>query len=124
MPTPVYVFPIPGSHTALPVPRSRCAECPSASSGRSRSPAPKRHHAGTVEADSDGHGGSFLPAKPFAAGETVTVRTAMDIVGGSSGSYQFVVASPAGRIPLGRRPPTPRVEVTSSDSTPNPVWFR
>ena len=33
-------------------------------------------HTGTIEADSDGYGGSFLPSKPFTPGETVTVKRA------------------------------------------------
>ena len=110
VPAPVYAFPIPGSHTALPVSQITLRGVPVSQFG-AISVAGSRSgvHAGTVEADSDGHGGSFLPAKPFAAGETVTVRTGLDIIGGSGGSYQFVVASPAGRIPPGRRPPTRRV---------------
>jgi Arylsulfotransferase (ASST) len=110
VPTPVYVFPIPGSHTALPASQITLRGLPVSQFGTitvtgSRSGV----HAGTVEPDSDGRGGSFLAAKPFAAGETVTVHTGLNIVGGSDGSYQFVVASPAGRIPIGHRPPTPRV---------------
>lgn len=125
VPAPVYAFPIPGSHTALPVSQITLRGVPVSQFG-AISVAGSRSgvHAGTVEADSDGHGGSFLPAKPFAAGETVTVRTGLDIIGGSGGSYQFVVASPAGRI----RPDAVRrlggCEVTSSDSTPSPIWFR
>ena len=59
-------------------------------------------HSGTVMGDSDGQGGSFVPAVPFAPGETVTVTTSLDLVGAPTGTYQFTVATPAGAIP-----PTP-----------------
>ncbi len=49
-------------------------------------------HSGRMVADSDGDGSSFLPAKPFVAGETVTVRTDQDVVNGRSGSFSFIVA--------------------------------
>ena len=110
IPTPVYAFPIPGSHTALPAAQITFRGEPAGQFGAiSVTGSRSGPHTGSIEGDSDGHGGSFLPAMPFAAGETVTVRTVMDVVGGSNGSYQFVVADPAGRIPLGQRPPTPRV---------------
>ncbi|MBV8220360.1 MAG: hypothetical protein JO325_17985, partial [Solirubrobacterales bacterium] len=46
-------------------------------------------HSGTIEADSDGQGGSFIPSTPFTAGETVTVTTGLDVLGGTNGSFQF-----------------------------------
>ena len=66
-------------------------------------------HTGTVVADSDGDGGSFIPATPFAPGETVTVSTSLNIEGSGNGSYQFVVATPAGTISPAKRPAAPRV---------------
>jgi hypothetical protein len=57
-------------------------------------------HTGTVKADSDGDGGSFLPAKPFTDGETVTVKTSMNIVGGNHGTYHFTVANPTNPTPV------------------------
>jgi len=56
-------------------------------------------HAGVIEADSDGHGASFLPSQPFAPGEVVTVTTSLNVVGGPGGTFQFTVATPAGGIP-------------------------
>jgi hypothetical protein len=50
-----------------------------------------------------------LPATKFTPGETVTVQTGLNIIGGSGGAFQFIVANPAGGVPLGHRPPTPRV---------------
>jgi hypothetical protein len=52
-------------------------------------------HAGRIAADSDNKGGSFLPAKPFQAGETVTVTSALNIVGGRSGKFSFAIAHPS-----------------------------
>jgi hypothetical protein len=66
-------------------------------------------HSGQVEADSDGKGGSFLPAKQFTPGEVVTVKTALNVLGGSHGSLSFTVANPAGRIPYLPLGPAPRV---------------
>ena len=59
-------------------------------------------HAGTIEADSDGNGGSFLPANPFKPGEIVTVRTSLNIVLASGGSFHFTIADrrPGSPVPL------------------------
>ncbi len=55
-------------------------------------------HTGTIEADSDGQGGSFIPSTPFTAGETVTVTTGLNVTGGTNGSFQFGIATPFGTI--------------------------
>jgi hypothetical protein len=55
-------------------------------------------HSGHLSADSDGQGASFIPDHPFTAGETVTVTTAMNIVGASGGKFSFTIAVPAGSI--------------------------
>ncbi len=65
---------------------------------------------GAVQADSDGDGGSFVPASPFAPGETVTVSTSLNLEGSGNGTYQFQVATPAGTIPFAHRPAAPRVK--------------
>jgi hypothetical protein len=66
-------------------------------------------HAGRMMADSDGRGGSFIPSSPFTTGETVTVTTKQNIVGGSHGTFHFTVAQPAGPIYPAPRPTIPRV---------------
>src|SRR5581483_6003095 len=38
-------------------------------------------HAGTLKADSDGDGASFVPAKPFVDGERVAVRAPRSVAG-------------------------------------------
>jgi hypothetical protein len=66
-------------------------------------------HAGAIEADSDGDGGSFVPSARFKAGETVTVSTSLNVRGASGGVFRFAVATPAGGIPYLARLSVPRV---------------
>jgi len=91
----VYPFPIPGAADALP--QTQIAfrgQIPAAGSVHVRG-SQSGPHSGTIRADSDGHGGSFIPDAAFAAGEVVTVSTSMNIDGGQAGSYSFTVAQPA-----------------------------
>ncbi len=55
-------------------------------------------HGGTIQADSDGQGGSFIPSTPFTPGETVTVTTGLNVIGGTNGAFHFGVAVPFGSI--------------------------
>jgi hypothetical protein len=92
----VSVFPMPGSQVAPPRTQIAFRGVPAGQIGSvmvtgSRSGA----HAGTVEADSDGNGGSFLPSTPFTPGEVVTVQTSLNIVGANNGKFRFTVAIPA-----------------------------
>ncbi len=127
--TPVNVFPIPGSRVAPPKSQITFRGLPAGELGSivvvgSRSGT----HAGTVEADSDGQGGSFIPSTPFTPGEQVTVQTGLNIVGGSGGRWQFTVATPAGGIPASHwmRTPRNRNDVMSFHSRPDlrPVAVR
>jgi hypothetical protein len=95
-PSAVVVFPSPG--TRFNQPRAQIAFRGIAASdlGRvrvvgSRSGA----HAGAVKASSDDNGGSFLPRKPFAPDETVTVTTHLNIVGARRGVFKFRTGRPA-----------------------------
>jgi hypothetical protein len=95
----VSVFPSPGTISALPGTQITFRGLPPSQIGQvqvvgSRSGT----HTGRIAPDSDGHGGSFLPSKPFAAGETVTVKTGLNVMGASNGTFSFGVATPAGRI--------------------------
>ena len=65
-------------------------------------------HSGRVQADSDGDGGSFLPDAPFTPNEVVTVKSALNVLDASHGSFSFTVADPAGRIPYLPLGPAPR----------------
>ena len=101
----VSVFPIRGSLVASPqtqiafrgVPVWRLGEVVVIGSRTGR-------HAGRMLADSDGRGGSFLPNKPFAPGEVVTVSTRPPLFGARTGTFHFTVATPAGPI-LNTPPP-------------------
>src|ERR1700751_2834590 len=86
----VAVFPSPNTTSALAQTQITFRGIPASQIGHitvvgSRSGA----HSGTIEADSDGQGGSFPPSTPFTAGETVTVTTGLDVTGGTSGSFHF-----------------------------------
>jgi hypothetical protein len=58
-------------------------------------------HAGTIRPHSDGMGGSFLPDKPFTPAETVTVSANQKLRGATEGRFQFTIARPRGRNPVG-----------------------
>jgi hypothetical protein len=100
-PSAVSAFPIPGGRVAAPqsqitfrgITRGHIGRVVVTGSSTGR-------HSGRVVFDSDGDGASFLPAKPFAAGERVTVKTEMDIRGARTGTFHFAIASPAGAIPV------------------------
>ncbi len=125
----VYVFPIPGSRVASPqsqivfrgVPITRIGPVTVVGSTSGV-------HAGTLRGDSDGRGGSFLPVAPFTPGETVTVKTSLNISGGSRGLFRFTVALPAGAVPNKPGISAPRVpgDVLTFHSRPDlrPVAVR
>jgi hypothetical protein len=69
-------------------------------------------HQGRLVADSTGPGGSFYPTQPFAAGETVTVRSGLKICGATATSTSFGVAETA--------PPLPSASPSASPSPPSP----
>ena len=107
---PVSVFPIPGGRVAAPSSQITLRGVPAARLGPiSVTGSKSGTHTGRVVGDSDGDGASFLPSRSFTAGETVTVHTSLNIVGGSGGSYSFTIANPAGAIPLAGVRPAPRV---------------
>jgi hypothetical protein len=110
-PTRVYTFPIPGSQVASPGTQIAFRGIPVSKLGTiTVTGSATGVHTGTVEGDSDGDGGSFLPAAPFAAGELVTVSTSLPIAGGTNGSFQFRVAQPAASALPALRPGAPRVK--------------
>ena len=109
-PPAVYVFPIPGGHFASPATQLTFRGVSASQLGTiTVTGSASGVHAGSVLADSDGDGGSFIPSTPFAAGETVTVSTSLNIEGSGNGSYQFQIATPAGTISPAERPAAPRV---------------
>jgi hypothetical protein len=109
-PPTVYTFPMQGSQVAPPTTQIAFRGIPAARLGQiSVVGSVSGVHTGTVEADSDGDGGSFIPATPFSPGEIVTVGTSLNISGGTNGTFEFRVATPAGPIPPAIRPAAPRV---------------
>jgi Arylsulfotransferase (ASST) len=111
----VDVFPIPGSQLAPPHTQIAFRGVPASQLGtilvEGSSSGP---HSGSVQGDSDGRGGSFLPTTPFKPGETVTVRTSLNIAGASGGTYRFRVADAVGQFGTSHWPAASR--------TPGDVW--
>ena len=101
----VSVFPIPGARAAspqtqiafrgLPIKQLGSVVVTGSRSGR---------HAGRLESDSDGRGGSFLPAKPFVPGEVVTVRTGLRVAGATAGTFPRATAGTFPRATAGTFP--------------------
>jgi len=92
----VDVFPVPGSRVAPPRTQIAFRGVPVDRLGRITVIGTRTgRHRGRVVADSDGRGGSFLPNRPFAPGETVTVRVAGALVARRSHVARFRVADPA-----------------------------
>lgn len=95
----VHVFPIPGSRVAAPRAQIVFRGVSARALGRvSVTGSRTGRHIGLIAGDSDRYGASFLPAKPFAPGEVVTVRTRHSVLGGQGGMFRFTVARPAGAI--------------------------
>ena len=120
--TPVSVFPVPGGHVAAPSTQITIRGVPASQIGAvSVVGSQSGGHTGRLVGDSDGQGASFLPSKPFKAGETVTVQTSLDVVGSNAGTYSFTIANPAGAIPLAGVRPAPRVrnDITRFVSRPD-----
>jgi Arylsulfotransferase (ASST) len=107
---PVNVFPIPGGRVASPSTQITFRGVPVSQFGAISVTGSKSGvHTGRVLSDSDGKGGSFLPSQPFQDGETVTVKTSMNIVGANNGTYTFTVANQAGPIRAAAPMTAPRV---------------
>lgn len=101
----VAVFPSPGTHYNLPGNQiSFRGISPSAIGAIQVIGSSTGVHTGRMAAHSDGQGASFLPDKPFAPGETVTVTTQLNVLGGSGGTFSFAIAQPAGALSLGKLP--------------------
>ena len=106
----VQVFPIPGSRVVPP--RAQIAFRgidPLGLVGITVTGSMSGVHPGRIAGDSDGRGGSFLPSKPFKAGERVTVHTGLDVLGAHDGTFSYTVASPAAPIPYRAAQTVPRV---------------
>ncbi len=97
----VYVFPIAGDRVASPNTQLTFRGVSAGALGAISVVGSRTGmHTGRIEADSDGRGGSFLPAKPFADGEVVTVTTGLNVFGAQDGRYRFTVAREAPPFPI------------------------
>jgi hypothetical protein len=97
----VDVFPVPGARFAAPSTQITFRGIPAGSIGSVTVTGSKSGvHSGRTIADSDGRGGSFVPDHAFTGGETVTVASRLNIVGGRNGAYSFQVAHPTGPLPI------------------------
>jgi hypothetical protein len=94
--TTLAVSPLPDSFDAAPHTQiSLLGAPPTDLSDISVSGSRSGHHSGRLKAYSQGDGASFVPSKPFAAGETVTVRGRLNVAGkAQTFAYHFVVAVP------------------------------
>ena len=123
--SPVNVFPIPGGRVAAPSTQITFRGVPASQLGAiSVTGSRSGTHTGRIVGDSDGDGASFIPGTSFKAGETVTVRTSLNIVGGIGGTYSFSIAQSAQRASPGfyvRPVPRVRNDVTRFVSRPDLV---
>jgi hypothetical protein len=98
-PPAVSVYPLPGTVYSLPQTQITFRGIPASQIGSVQVVGSSTGaHTGSIQADSDGQGGSFIPSSPFAPGETVTVTTGLNVVGGTNGSFHFAIATPFGTI--------------------------
>ena len=92
---PVAVFPSAGTPVASPSTQiSFRGADPDELTGISVVGSSSGKHGGRLAAHSDGNGASFLPARPFRAGERVSVRAAVPLVGARGGAVTFTIANP------------------------------
>jgi hypothetical protein len=94
------VFPIPGSRVAAP--RTQIVFRGVSISQIARvnvTGSQSGNHAGRLLSDSDNDGGSFLPARPFAPGERVTVTARLSGSAPRLVTFSFRVAHPVGQVP-------------------------
>jgi hypothetical protein len=102
--SPVIVFPSPGNRFATPQTQiSFRGVAPAALGTVTVSGSRSGPHPGHVKPDSDQQGASFYPNHPFDAGEQVTVRTTLPVLGGRDGVFRFSVDDPAKAIPQADR---------------------
>jgi hypothetical protein len=105
----VSVFPIPAGHSASPQTQITIRGVPASQIGPvTVTGSASGVHSGHIAADSDGAGGSFIPDRPFTAGETVSVTTGLTLTGTSTGSWSFSIANPATPFPVLHWPPASR----------------
>jgi hypothetical protein len=94
---PVSVFPSPSTSSALPGTQITFRGVAPSSIGPVQVVGSSTGaHTGHIAADADDQGGSFIPDTPFVPGETVTVSTGLNVLGGVNGTFRFGIVHPAG----------------------------
>jgi hypothetical protein len=112
----VSVFPAPGTPTASPKSEISIRGIAPGKIGAVRVVGSRSgRHAGRLVAHRDGAGASFVPATPFAAGETVRVTTHLRVRGVEGGAYTFTVLRPGPDIP--KKPASPAKKPTGTPQT-------
>jgi hypothetical protein len=103
--TPVSVYPTPGDRYETPATQiSFRGIAPGAIGSVTVTGSRTGLHPGQLLPHSDRNGASFVPARTFAPGERVTVRTSLNIVGGKAGRFSFAIEQPAGALPAENLP--------------------
>ncbi len=117
---PVVPFPAPGTRTCAPGTQIVFRGLPFADIGPvSITGSESGDHAGVWIEHADGNGGSLKRDRPFVPGETVSIRTRMDIRGIEEGDYEFTVSVPRFvRVEPGRNDPEIPEAVSSFRSRP------
>jgi hypothetical protein len=123
----VSAFPSPGVGVASPSTQISFRDiAPGALTGVQVVGSRSGRHGGTLRAHSDGNGASFLPARPFQAGERVTVTGPFRIAGADPGPYSFRVARFAPNVPLrtkpGRTPAAGTMRLRTRPDLRPPAW--
>jgi Arylsulfotransferase (ASST) len=102
----VSAYPAPGTPTAMPGTQLSFRGAPPSQLGTiTVSGSRSGKHTGTLKPHSDGQGASWVPSRPFRAGERVTVRTALDIPGAKGGDYGITIGEPTTLGPRVGEPP-------------------
>ena len=73
-------------------------------------------------ADSDGHGASFYPAKPFTAGETVRVIVGVPICGAKADTMSFIIAHAPGPLAPSTAPPSAPAAASKPFDQPTVIY--
>lgn len=77
------------------------------------------NHPGKIVEHSDGRGASFMPARRFAQGETVSVNAPFTIFGGVGGRYHFTIGTGTGLKPAAVPTQHAKLIVQSFHSAPD-----
>jgi hypothetical protein len=116
----VSVYPVNGTRAVSPSTSITIrGATPSELSGLIVSGTKSGRHSGTLKADSDGNGASFVPAKPFVDGERVAVRLHKRVAGVKGTVVHFTIMATAPAPFTAQKASPRRVGVASYKSRPD-----